>query len=281
MNRVCLFLRFLNYRRETAVPTGSGGVGTPRHRVRWNWLADLPFGRAHEDPVIRKAAESALEFTESLPNYVCREVIARYSSQTSPARWQPIDVLTADVVYEDQKEDYRNLAVDGKPVKKPIEETDGAWSTGEFGTVLMALFSPASNTEFRFRANSRASGIPAREYSYEIARENSHWTVRQGSQSYQAAYGGSVWIEPATGRVLRIEMQAKGLPADFPADHVESATDYDYIRLGGTRQYLLPSHAEVLMCQRGTNNCSKNTIDFRNYHKYEGQSTITFGDDKP
>jgi hypothetical protein len=38
-------LRLLNYRRETAVPTGSGGVGTPRHRVRWNWLADLPFGR--------------------------------------------------------------------------------------------------------------------------------------------------------------------------------------------------------------------------------------------
>jgi hypothetical protein len=38
-------MRFLNYRRETAVPSGTGGVGTPKHRVRWNFLAELPFGR--------------------------------------------------------------------------------------------------------------------------------------------------------------------------------------------------------------------------------------------
>jgi hypothetical protein len=32
-----------------------------------------------------------------------------------------------------------------------------------------------------------------------------------------------------------------------------------------------------LSCQRGTNMCSRNTIDFRNYHKYSGESTVTFG----
>jgi len=30
--------RFLNYRRDTT---------TPQHQVRWNWIADLPFGRGH------------------------------------------------------------------------------------------------------------------------------------------------------------------------------------------------------------------------------------------
>jgi hypothetical protein len=34
--------------------------------------------------------------------------------------------------------------------------------------------------------------------------------------------------------------------------------------------------AEVLSCQRGTNTCQRNTIEFRNYHKYSGESTITF-----
>jgi hypothetical protein len=61
---------------------------------------------------------------------------------------------------------------------------------------------------------------------------------------------------------------------------VESATDYQYVRLGGTQQYLLPVHSETLSCQRGTSLCAKNTIDFRNYRKFEGQSTITFGDTK-
>ena len=28
--------RFLNYQRDTAIP---------KHRVRWNWIADLPFGK--------------------------------------------------------------------------------------------------------------------------------------------------------------------------------------------------------------------------------------------
>ena len=72
-------------------------------------------------------------------------------------------------------------------------------------------------------------------------------------------------------------MEARGLPKDFPADHVESATDYQYVRLGGTQQFLLPVHAETLSCQRGTPYCSRNTIDFRNYHKYTGESSVEFG----
>jgi len=91
---------------------------------------------------------------------------------------------------------------------------------------------------------------------------------------------GAVWIDPATSRVLRIEMEARDFPETFETDHVESATDYQYIRLGGSEQYLLPVHSETLSCQRGTANCTRNAIDFRNYHKYEGQSTVTFGDTK-
>jgi hypothetical protein len=89
-----------------------------------------------------------------------------------------------------------------------------------------------------------------------------------------------VWIDPQTARVLRIEMQAYGFPQDFPTDHVESATDYEYTRLGDAQQYLLPVHSENLMCQRGTDNCSRNVMDFRNYRKYTGESTIKYGDPK-
>jgi hypothetical protein len=50
--------------------------------------------------------------------------------------------------------------------------------------------------------------------------------------------------------------------------------------LGDAHQYLLPVHSESLSCQRGTDMCSLNKIDFRNYRKYTGESTIKFGDTK-
>ena len=57
---------------------------------------------------------------------------------------------------------------------------------------------------------------------------------------------------------------------------VETVADYEYVRIGGAQQFLLPVHSETLSCQRGTNYCSRNAIDFRNYKKYSGEATITF-----
>jgi hypothetical protein len=239
-----------------------------------------PLGQNRQlDPLVRKATEAALQFTESLPNYVCQEVVSRYESETSPPSWHDVDVVTTDLVYDQGKENYRNIMVNGKPTTKPLEET-GAWSTGEFGTLLIDLFSPATNAEFHFLRDGRTSGVDAKIYNFSVRRENSHWDIHFGSQAYTPAFEGSTWIDPKTGRVLRIEIEAKGLPTGFPSDHVESATDYAYVRLGDTQQYLLPTHAEILSCQRGSNYCSRNTIDFRNYHKYTGESSIQFGNVK-
>jgi len=230
------------------------------------------------DPLIRKATDAAMDFTETLPDYVCQEMMARYQSESNPANWQALDIVGAAVIYEKGKEDYRDVTINGKPIKKNIEQLDGAWSTGEFGTILIDLFSPATAAVFHFARDSRSGGVGAKVYDFSVARERSHWQISVASQVYDPPYKGSVWIDPSTGRVLRIEMQAYGFPDGFPTDHVESATDYQYTRLGDAQQYLLPVHAENLSCQRGSNNCSRNVIDFRNYHKYSGESTITFGD---
>ena len=58
---------------------------------------------------------------------------------------------------------------------------------------------------------------------------------RKGNADY---FTGNVWIDPATSRVMRIEMFARDFPGNFATDHVESATDYQYVRLGGTDQYI-------------------------------------------
>jgi hypothetical protein len=183
-----------------------------------------------------------------------------------------------DLIYENGKEDYRKIAINGKPVNKKMEEMGGAWSTGEFGTVLIDLFDPSTAAEFHYTRDSRMAGINTKEFDFNVTHEHSHWSVHAEGQHYEPGYKGTVWIDPTNGRVMRIEMQAVGMPTAFPLDDVESATDYEYTRLGDAHQYLLPVHAETLSCQRGTPYCSRNRIDFRNYKKYAGESTITFGD---
>jgi hypothetical protein len=234
----------------------------------------------HQDDLIRKAADTALDFTETLPNYVCQELMSRYQSEGRPASWQALDVVGTEVVYENGKEDYRKVTVNGRPVNKKLEEVGGSWSTGEFGTVLISLFSPGTATEFHYRKDARIAGISTKEYDFSVTHARSNWRISMGSQTYDPAYSGTVWIDPASARVMRIEMSARNFPGDFPTDDVESATDYEYIRLGDAKQYLLPVHSETLSCQRGTNDCNRNVIDFRNYRKYAGESTITFGDPK-
>jgi hypothetical protein len=137
------------------------------------------------------------------------------------------------------------------------------------------LFSLATAAEFTPKGAARSAGHDAVIYDFEVDREHSHWHIQAPSQSVQPAYKGTVWLKKDTAEILRIEMQTYGMPKEFPFDKVESAVDYEYVRLA-EQQFLMPVHAETLTCVRGTSNCSRNVIDFRNYRKYAGESTITF-----
>ena len=85
-------------------------------------------------------------------------------------------------------------------------------------------------------------------------------------------------MDKETNRVLRIELEARALPALFPFDSVETAVDYDFVRLGDMGQYLVPVEADALVCVRGTPDCSRNHIEFRNYRKFGSQSDVTFNE---
>jgi hypothetical protein len=229
-----------------------------------------------KEELLERAREWALNFTENLPNYVCQQYTTRYIRIPGNREWKAQDVVSANVVYEGGKEDYRNVAINGKPVNKKMEELPGSWSTGEFGTTLRSLFYPGRQAEFTYVKQSNINGITAWVYDYKVRQENSDWHVQLGSQSIIPAYTGRVWIEEKTAQVMRIEMSATDIPRDFPLDQVEASNDYGFVRLATSEQYMLPTHAETLSCERGSPACSRNTIDFRNYHKYSGEATLVF-----
>ena len=232
---------------------------------------------ANEDAVIAAAREAAAGFTETLPNYIVKQMTTRYQTEASAGQktsWHALDVVTADLTLENGKESYKNILVNGKAPKQALEKT-GSWSNGEFASMLQLVLHPGSEADFHGKRSATIANRSAWRYEYAVEQPNSHWTLEAAGQSYAPAYSGSLWIDKETSRVLRIEMAARRIPGDFPLDSAESTVDYEFIVLG-ERKFLLPTHSEVLSCQRGTRDCSRNVIDFRNYRKFGSDTSISF-----
>jgi hypothetical protein len=227
------------------------------------------------DPVIEKAREAAASYSASLPNYFCQQMTARYQSDHPKSGWDALDVVTADVAYEDGHESYKNIKIGSKNVKS-MDDVGGTRSSGEFSSILEDLLSPYTDAFFRRAGSDTLKGRATWLYKYEIPRERSHWRVEAPSQLFYPAHTGTIWIDKETSRVLRIEQGTINIPKLFPFDTVETMTDYEFISLAAGVKYLLPADAEVLSCLRGTSNCSRNRLEFRNYRKFGAESSITF-----
>ena len=271
--------------RQTARPATSGDGSSagpailsrppePAQPIR----AESPRTPAGEDPAIEKAREVAASFAGVLPNFFCQQVTTRYQSDHPKTNWDALDVVTADVVYEEGRESYRNIKVGNKPVNKPMEDIEGTRSTGEFASMVEDLLDPGTGATFRRSGQDTIRGRSTWVYKFEVPRERGHWRIETTSQLYYPAYQGTVWIDKETSRVLRFEQQSRNMPLLFPLDTVETATDYDFVRLATPQPFLLPVNAEALSCIRGTTTCTRNRIEFRNYRKFGAESNITFDD---
>jgi hypothetical protein len=227
-----------------------------------------------EHPMLAKAREATRSLAEAMPNYITQQVTTRYSStKRQNPDWHAEYIISAEVIVENGRERYRNLQVNFKPTKKTLDELGGARSTGEFFTVLMDLFDPSTAAEFRYSRPETIENRVAYVFNFKVTQPHSHWTVHSPAQSYKPAYKGSCWVDKETGHILRIEMQATGIPAQFPYDVVELTTDYDFVRIGA-REYLVPVKAENLSCEAATGYCAHNLMEFKNYKKFAAESEI-------
>jgi hypothetical protein len=228
-----------------------------------------------DDNIIDSAKNAADKLIDGIPNFTVQQNTTRYFSTAFPAQWRALDVVTSDVVVVDGKEDYRNIQVNGKPSSRAVEKS-GAWSTGEFVTMLEDVLSPYTQATFRKSTDETLGGRPSYTYNFRVLQENSNWDIYapDGSKA-TPAYTGTIWIDKETFNIMRIEEQTGPMPSSFPFDKAESMVEYSFVRIDN-KSYTLPVHSEVLTCQRGSSTCTKNEINFQNYRKFAADSTITF-----
>jgi hypothetical protein len=229
-------------------------------------------GGSGADPLIERVRLAVYHFVTSLPDFVCDERVRRFDSHTINPDWQFKDRLDVELMFLHGKEDYRNVRLDGKPIKKGTPGDTGQWSTGEFGSMLAGVFDPATQTAFHFARESTVAGRPLRVYDYSVTQARSNWAIRL-AYSIWPAYRGSVWIDPQSGQVMRVDFRTKTLPPDYPVDKIEQDVDYAWVTISGA-QHLLPVRSTTVSCKIRTAKCDKNDVEFTNYRHFAVASQI-------
>src|SRR5262249_9337538 len=93
-----------------------------------------------------------------------------------------------------------------------------------------------------------------------------------------AAFGGLVYVDRETNRVMRITYAPSDIPSYWPIVQAESALDYDLATIG-EQQFFLPRHAELILTARNGRQ-ARNVMEFSNYRKFSAEAIFSFEKDR-
>jgi hypothetical protein len=175
----------------------------------------------------------------------------------------------------DQGERYNLLTINGKPTKKSFKEIGGIQSDAEFGSILQWIFQPESQTRFQSEHPTDLRGRPTLVFSYFIEQDHSKFEVNSGNRFHMiAAFGGLVYVDRETNRVLKITAVPSGIPASWPITAASQELDYGFAEISG-QKFFLPLHAQLnITTQDGSQ--ARNEIEFGNYRKFTTEATLKF-----
>jgi hypothetical protein len=243
-----------------------------------------PPSSEEQGAIISEVREYALNYSKSLPNYLCTEVMRRKAAGMPGSRYgggpanepsyQTIDTLTIRLSYYEQKEDYKLILINNAPTTEDYRKVGGATSTGEFGSMLREIFEPATEARFEWDHWGLLRGRRVMAFAYHVEQSRSQWSLEYEHKDHIIpAYSGLVEVDQDTHVVMRVTLVAENIPPSFPIRHAESILDYDYQDISG-HEFLLPLKSETRMTSDGM--LSKNETEFRFYRKYSAEAEIKY-----
>ena len=240
--------------------------------VRWadedecGWL---PRTLAHRD-ALHEVCEFALSLQQKMPNFICDQQTSRYLGDDRVAK----DSISAVLKYEDGKESFSEVKINGRPVGENDVHSAGLWSTGEFGGDLRAIFDPENKAEFDYSGEKEIGGRAAWVFQYRIAKQNDPlWVLREGDGILAPAYAGEVWLDQASGEVLRFRSVAENIPLSFAMQRAEVTINYTSVNFADGMQFVLPTDSTVATAYRA-GEPTRNVVQFHGCHKFGAKVRI-------
>ena len=211
-----------------------------------------------------------------LESFVCDEQMSRYKGSLSGDKAHQIDTVTARVSFENGTERYTNIRQNKQP-RSNISGVTGAWSEGEFGTLLRQTQMLLMTQPVTFLRDSNLEGTPAAVYSFEVSEQDSPWDLEVGGQHYRVPFRTQVALSRDSGQILEIERVSTGLAPETHISEMRWSVSLAPVDLNG-RTWLLPKSGEYTVSYEESGRREWNLLSFSNYHRYGSEVAVRFDD---
>jgi len=221
-----------------------------------------------------EAAKNALGYLSHLPTFRCMQETHRFTAPIkTPGQLKEADSFKAELMYEDGKERYQTIEVNGEKTDNSPVVNQGIRSRSEFGSMLRGLFDPDVAASYKWAGRAMAMGVLCQVFDVEVSKAKSNFVLNYGGKREPAAYTGQVFIDEETGMVRRLTIQGVGLAKDFGLQSPALSLDYTMVKIGKD-DYLLPLRSVLQL--RHARAFVRNETVFRGYRKFEAESQIKF-----
>jgi len=220
--------------------------------------------------ILADATKYAMNYRESLPNFMCEQTTNRSYSLYGAKQWKHKDKFTELLTYFDHEENriILELEQNGATSHDNTKNTRGAISAGEFGITLSGLFRPTSKADFQWKETDQLGDGTVQVFDYRVARDNSTFNLRSSPKDViTVGYHGQVFIDSATRSVRRITQAVDDVPAKYPIQAASVSVDYDYVVINN-HDYMLPVGAQVIIRRMGQQEMDLNEIEYRNFRRF-------------
>ena len=228
---------------------------------------------AHSRTILEKARETNEEIYKNLHSFVCSEEIQRFKGQLDATRAKRIDTVTATVSFENGTEHYSDIRQNTR-VRPSMSSVGGAWSEGEFGTLLRQTQALLSAQTPIFESYEDLDGTPTAVFHVEVSAAQSPWDLVVKSQHYRVPFRSKVWVSES-GEILKIERTSTDIPFGMGICEIRWTVQLQQVDLNG-KAWLLPSIGGYAVFYDDSSHREWNIMRFSNYHRYGSEVAIRF-----
>src|SRR5579875_1247761 len=214
------------------------------------------------------------ELFSNLQSFVCNEQMERFKGSVKAESGKHIDSVTAKVSFENGIEHYSDI-LQNKRQRTNIWDIQGAWSEGEFGTLLRQTQQLLSTQTAQFERYADLNGTASAVYSLEVASENSPWDLTIESHHYHIAFRTEIWVNRTSGEILKIERTSNGIPPTMGISEISWGVTLQQVQLNG-KTWLLPQTGDYSVSYALTGHREWNQMSFSNYHRYGSEVALSF-----
>jgi hypothetical protein len=209
-----------------------------------------------------------------LQNFVCNERMDRYKGPLSAAEGRRIDTVVSKVSFENGVEHYTDIRQNNRS-RPGITSLSGAWSEGEFGTLLRQTQALLGSQAVLFRMNADINGAPAVLYRFEVSGQDSPWDLEIESKHYHVPFRTDVWVSLASEQILKIERTSTAIPLETGISELRWTVSLEKVELNG-KNWLLPNTGEYEVLYEESHHREWNLMRFSEYHRYGSQVAFSF-----